>query len=189
MLEHVRNGWAVDDLVPEFTREVKSLVAADDASWKNVDAISEHTPLLQRAADRYLEDDFISAASILYPRIEGIMRTYHLRLAVGEEASSRTLTQMVVNQGAGERHESSLLLPDRFRQYLSDVYFAGFEPGEQASMSRSSVAHGVASAQDFSEKAATIGWLTLLQTVLFAESGAQGAAPAAQGGKGDSSSI
>jgi hypothetical protein len=170
MLEYVRNGWNVDDLLPEFSAEIRTLLTADNAIWRDKPCLVEHAPLLERAAERYLREDFISVASILYPRIEGIMRSYHWQSGQTEDPTSKILTESVVAQGSERRHEHSFLLPDRFRQYLRDVYFASFQPGKPAPMSRTSVAHGVASATDFSEKAATIGWLTLCQIVLFAES-------------------
>jgi hypothetical protein len=171
MLEHIRNGWNVDELLPEFRVDVKALIRAEDAIWRDKPSMKDHAPLLERAAERYLDEDFISAASILYPRIEGIMRSYHLESGRTESPTSKILTESIVAQGAERRHDCSFLLPDRFKKYLKDVYFAGFEPGKRAPMSRPSVAHGVASATDFSEKAATIGWFTVHQIVLFAESG------------------
>ena len=169
MLVYVRNGWNIDDLLPQFSAKVKSLVGSCCANWQNQSYLQDHIPLLDRASERYLNQDFISAASILYPRIEGIMRSSYLKSGCTENPTSKILPKHVISLGNNNRHEHSFLLPDRFHKYLSKIYFAGFDPGEPAPMSRISVAHGVASPAHFSEKNATIGWLTLLQILLFAE--------------------
>jgi hypothetical protein len=54
-----------------------------------------------------------------------------------------------------------------FQKYLDEAYFAHFEPGKPARMSRTSVGHGVADAADFNQKAACIGFLVLDQLFYF----------------------
>ena len=61
-------------------------------------------------------------------------------------------------------NEECLLLPRKFSAYLRDVYFAGFNPGDQdIDVSRHSVAHGVASTSVFNRKSALVGILVAHQ--------------------------
>ena len=62
----------------------------------------------------------------------------------------------------------SLLLPQRFKGYLEDVYFANFDvPQETIPLSRNSVGHGVARASDFAMKSAVLGILIVHQLFRF----------------------
>jgi len=61
----------------------------------------------------------------------------------------------------------SYLLPTKFYQYLNDIYFKEFRPGETPDISRHSVSHGVADKSDFSLKSATIGLLIVNQLLFY----------------------
>lgn len=54
-----------------------------------------------------------------------------------------------------------------FHKYLDEVYFRNFDPDNPTNISRNTIAHGVAKSQDFSIKAATIGFLILDQLFYF----------------------
>jgi hypothetical protein len=59
---------------------------------------------------------------------------------------------------------ASLLLPHKLERYLSEVYFADFEPTDASpSISRNSVGHGIANEDEFNEKSAVIGLLVTQQ--------------------------
>jgi hypothetical protein len=72
-----------------------------------------------------------------------------------------------VDARASEMHNYSLLLPNNFRRYLEDVYFAHFDPNNPDVLSRHSVAHGVAPADDYSLKGASVGLLILDQLSFY----------------------
>ena len=61
----------------------------------------------------------------------------------------------------------SLLLPDHFGRFLSEVYFRDFNPLRPAGLSRHTVAHGVAHPNDFSRQRALLGLLILDQLSYF----------------------
>jgi hypothetical protein len=73
----------------------------------------------------------------------------------------------VIGATANDLHSFSRFLPNNFQCYLEEVYFANFDPRNPDVLSRHSVAHGVAVAQDFSLKAATIGLLILDQLSFY----------------------
>ena len=65
-------------------------------------------------------------------------------------------------------NEGSLLLPQRFKDYLKDVYFANFDlTKENVPLSRHSVGHGVAKASDVNLKSAVLGILIVHQLFYF----------------------
>lgn len=128
---------------------------------------AKHIDLLEHAAAEFREGDFVSATAILYPRIEGLMRDLHVQVGAKEKATQTALAERLVEKGKAELHQYSWLLPDLFKRYLKEAYFAGFEPGTPAKLSRHTVGHGVANAVDFNEKAATIGFLIVDQTFWF----------------------
>lgn len=167
MINHTRNQWSLDDLLPDIACETKGLLEQSASVWKNNPYAADHIPLLERAAERYLDDDFISASSNLYPRIEGIMRAYRSAAGIKTKPTGSNLTKAVIEKGQAIRHECSYLLPQNFSKYLEDVYFAEFKEGQKADMSRHTVAHGVAPADQFSLKSATIGFLLLYQLSLL----------------------
>jgi hypothetical protein len=58
---------------------------------------------------------------------------------------------------------ASLLLPDRFKQHLFEIYFAGFDPKKPQGNPRNTVSHDVVDAKLLDCKAAAMAFLILLQ--------------------------
>ena len=163
MIGRAAEKLPIDDELNEIHKE--TLTAARDRvpEWSSDPVLSSHVPFFRTAVERFEAGDDISATSILYPRLEGLMRSYHLSLRTDEPTQAKLITV-----ASGEAHpvfrEFSLLLPARFRRYLRDVYFASFDPKKPgATISRHTVSHGVAPAELFDRKAATLGFLILLQ--------------------------
>jgi hypothetical protein len=164
LISHASNDWPLDDLSEAISQEIKHIVPNLVARWKATPSFTEHMPFLEKAAEHYLHDDFISAATMLYPRIEGILRSHQQKSDVGAPASQKGLSASATKKSEAERHASTPLLPSKFREYLEQVYFAAFDPKDpKIKVSRNSVGHGVAAAEECSLKAATIGILLVNQ--------------------------
>jgi hypothetical protein len=162
LLTRVREGWSTEDLVPALSEQLKSRLPLHRNLWRKNETVAPHIDFLEAASRRYEENDHVSTVSILYPRIEGLLR--HLRAAAG----GTNFRQSELAAAPLETHSAwsstvSRLLPQRFRQYLESVYFASFSPGVEPSLSRNSVAHGVAPASLYSVKHALIGFLIVEQ--------------------------
>src|SRR6266496_706156 len=154
----------IDDQLDEISAEVYKVLPSRLDDWKNDPIVSDHVEVLQRAFERFVENDYISAGSILYPRIEGVMRTFGAVEHPGTGATQSELARLA--SGSGAIREESLLLPARFERYLREVYFASFTPGKIVdTASRNTVSHGVAAVTRLDRKAATIGFLILMQIV------------------------
>jgi len=91
------------------------------------------------------------------------MRT-HAQAAVPGTSLKQENLAAVSAVGSGKiAKPASLLLPDRFKQYLTEIYFADFDPKNPQGVSRNTVSHGVVDAKLLDCKAATIAFLILLQ--------------------------
>lgn len=157
MVNYGDAGWNVDELLPRISGEVRASVGRWMQKWRKQDFFSPHTEVLSKAVERFEANDYVSAVSILYPRIEGVMRSYHAAIRPSASQSQKELVDSNTTSRAG--YESLLLLPERFRRYLTEVYFAAFDPKNPAGVSRHTIAHGVAPEDAFSEKAAVVGLL------------------------------
>ncbi len=167
IITYAKEGWNVDELTERISKELTDLLPSMLKKWERNNLFESHFMFFKQAAERYLTGDYISTASILYPRIEGLMRTYLSSINKNVKPSPKNLVTSVVDARADEMHNFSLLLPNNFRRYLEEVYFANFDPNNPNVLSRHSVAHGVAPANDYSLKGATIGLLILDQLSFY----------------------
>ncbi|MBI3166711.1 MAG: hypothetical protein HYZ24_18655 [Chloroflexi bacterium] len=157
----------IDNLLPEIRENILLLFEEANIFDRPTPYFEDHASLIDRAIDRYKNGDYVSCTAILYPRIEGVMRTFYRRVGYTLPLSSSSLANAVVEHNKQERTSASLLLPDKFHKYLNDIYFSGFSPGSMPNVARNSVAHGEARADDFSLKSASIAILVLYQLSLF----------------------
>ena len=133
-------------------------------SWRKKAILQEHVPFLESARERLLNDDFIACISILYPRIEGVMRGLAL---IANPAADTGQSKMVENLIAN-REESSLLLPSRFKKYLLKFYFRSFDFAKgELPLSRHTVGHGLSRATDYDLVNATTGFLIFEQLFYY----------------------
>lgn len=167
LVSHASNGWDINELLPKIAEEVRGSLGKWQTKWSKKTLFAEHIKVLQAAADRFCESDHVSAVSILYPRIEGIMRSYHLTVRPMVSQSQPNLIESALSSTNRPNNPKILLLPERFRSYLSDVYFAAFDPNKPQGISRHTVSHGVAPQDAFSLKASAIGFLILDQLSFY----------------------
>lgn len=168
LINHIRSGWDPDEILEDIVAEIKGRTSEMLKSWCSHSALQPHMALLQHAVERFQAGDMMSCTALLFPRIEGIMRTHHQKQAARTGYSQRILIQSAVSSKVD--NDLSLLLPHRFASYLQDVYFSHFKPDAQdIDVSRNSVGHGVAASENFNQKSAVIGILTVHQLFYFLE--------------------
>ncbi len=172
-VEWAKAGFSLDDRLGEISGEVRETVAAQLPGWKTHPLFADHFDLISAAHSRFMENDFVSATSILYPRIEGVLRTQHFAVPTSTSASQNNLVASTFARAQLPEHGNSLLLPARFRWYLEKVFFGSFDPANPVGVNRNTVAHGVAPRSAYDLKSTTVGFLILLQlvAVLPAEGG------------------
>jgi hypothetical protein len=167
MISHAKEGWQIDDLLPKISAHVHGLLKDSPLNAEKYPVLVDHAEVLATSVERYLAGDHISCGSILYPRIEGLLRSFHRSAGYTSKPETKTLTKIAVEHHQSARIANSLLLPAKFNEYLDTVYFAHFAPGSAPDVGRHSVAHGEARTDDFSLKATTIGFLIVYQLLLF----------------------
>lgn len=159
MVRHARAGWSIDDLVPQLVADTRENLGRLRSQVEHGWLFEGHRQVVLRALEHFEQGDHLTAATMLYPRIEGLLREQHAVVAPGVKATQAALTSSAVSDATGLRHEQSLLLPERFAEYLEKVYFAHFDPAAPVGANRNTIGHGVASETELGPKAAVIGVL------------------------------
>ncbi|MCL4473057.1 MAG: hypothetical protein M1455_03835 [Actinobacteria bacterium] len=167
MVQHVRNEDLIYPMLPQIRQEVLANLEEMRKRWEGHNAYDEHIKLLKHALEEYEKEDYISATAIIYPRLEGMMRTLLERGLEQLAPTQANLASAHVVASQERLHEASWLFPRNFERFLKEAYFANFDPSSRPKISRHSVSHGVAHQEDFDLKAATIGLLTLDQLYFF----------------------
>ncbi len=167
LVAYARDGLEVDDLVPDVEQELRADHEGRLERWRTHPILSRHFVPLSTALSRYLECDYCSTISILFTKIEGVLRTHHLLGSPTRTPSQARLAAAAVSSVDASERPYCLLLPQRFRQFLKEVYFADFDPTAPAGVSRHTVGHGVVPADAYSPKHAAIAILILDQLAHF----------------------
>jgi len=175
IIEYGRTGQSLDDLLGRVESDVLEVVPRQMAIWESIESFKEHMTVFRTALERYEAKDYTSCIHLLYPRIEGVLRTVQKLLGHPRKASQKDLAGTVISQAVGPRHkELSPLLPQKLNEYLVQCYFAGFDPeADDHDLSRHTVSHGVVPADKLDLKGATISFL-LLSQLAFCFGGLQG---------------
>ncbi len=160
----LREGLSGDEVLPAVHSDLSERLPEMLKTWETSEILEDHVPLLKSAIDRFKAEDWISCNSILYPRIEGILRA--LAKMTGSARYGQSELSSAPSKMAGDRFaQQSRILPHKFNDYLRDVYFKNFDPDDPKDISRHTVGHGVAPANSFNQKAATVGLLIIEQLV------------------------
>lgn len=165
ILSHNKEGWNIDELLPKIQGDVLKRLPDGLKTWAKIKAFAPHMEFISKAAEDYQKNDYISCISVLFPRIEGIMRQFQFIQGHPEKAKQVDLAGTVLSPTAKPKnHDFSPLLPLRFNQYLTEIYFANFDPTRtDNALSRHTVAHGIATKDNFNLKGSTLGFLIIDQ--------------------------
>lgn len=167
MVDFLRSDIDIDKLLPEITLQVEAIGrAAVDLAENNPD-FQFHSSFIKTALERFLENDYISAGSILYPRIEGMLRTFYKLTQAADKPGQVKLLKKAFPPEFATRYATSLLRIDRFVNYLERVIFVGFDWNQPAGATRHTVGHGVVDKNDLSAKSIILALLTV-HHLLFA---------------------
>ena len=132
--------------------------------WRRNEVLNEHSAFIEKAAEHYHAKDYISSIQVLYPRIEGVMRNLRLIKQPDQGASQSSLVKILVATHA----DYSLLLPQRFQEYLLGFYFRSFDQATgEVPLSRHTVAHGASLPEDYDFVKASLGFMILDQMFYY----------------------
>lgn len=142
----------------------KPLVRARTESWKQFKLFGNHNEFIAAAVERFDAGDYVSCISVLYPRIEGLLRALHLDLGSATKASQSNLAGNLVEL----QLPHSLLLPCRFQKYLMGFYFQAFDQTSgHLPLSRHTIGHGVSQASHYDFITASLGFMILDQIFYY----------------------
>ena len=151
-------------LFEEVCENYKAALKDRSQSWQRLAFFQDHAAFIDKAVEHHMNSDYLSAIQVLYPRIEGIMRRLHLLTSPGSKPQQRTMADAVVKN----HDDYSLLLPNRFREYLIDFYFRAFnEATGDLPLSRNSVAHGTSLPTDYDFVKSSLGFMICDQMFYF----------------------
>lgn len=162
LIGHVRAGWGATELLGEMREQMLGKVDSFLESWRKKQQFSNHIQFFETAVERFKADDYLSCISIVFPRIEGVLRSHHIVVSPASKRSQAALSAEAVASISDNPH--SLLLPLKFEQYLREVFFASFDDRDSyIPVNRNSAGHGVANADDYTLETAILGLLILHQ--------------------------
>ena len=78
IINNAKNSWEIDDLLPKIQNYIDTDIERLEKKWLNMSMLKAHHQFIQKAISHYKSNDCISSVSVLYPRIEGIMRDFYL---------------------------------------------------------------------------------------------------------------
>jgi hypothetical protein len=162
MVDFLRSGEDLDRLLPEIETQLETVAreAVDLAS--NNQHFSSHAPFVEKAYERLAADDHISAAHILFPRIEGLLRSYYqLAKPAVRPKNQQSLIEIAFPSANVTRFSTSVLRADQFSSFISKVIFPGFDWQAPAGSTRNTIGHGVVSVVDISQRNVVIAILTV----------------------------
>jgi len=163
IISHVRENWDVDRLLPRMSEEAQVLASSLVERCDQLDAFVPHSRVLALAFKHFKQGDYVSAAHLLYPRLEGVLRSHYSAAVRSEKPNQASLIDAAVKTVTVSRHPETLFLPSRFQEYLRRVMFADFDWRAPEGISRHTVGHGVVDPDRCDEKAVVIAFLALHQ--------------------------
>jgi hypothetical protein len=159
VITHVKNCWDLSRLDPQLIAAAKAAAREIGDGSALSPIFREHTKAIKTAIRQFEAGDCLSAAHILYPKIEGVLREYYRTAGSPKTPSQRDFINAATAGAMVGRHGYCLLLLARFDDYLRRVIFGPFDPSEPQGITRHTIAHGLVS--DCDEKHVALALLTL----------------------------
>jgi hypothetical protein len=160
---HDHGRYENDFMLPACNR-FKSILPERLVAWKTNKGMADFGPFIEAALSSHQQSNYISCITTLAPVIEGIMR----KLIFAEKNVKKPKQAPMVENLVARRPSRSLLLPERFKAYLTDSFFADFDLATgKLPLSRHSMVHGVSKAEDYDFFRATISFMVLDQMFYY----------------------
>lgn len=138
------------------------------ARWMERPGFADRALILESAVKSFKARDPVATIKTILTEVEGIMAdAYHRE--TGEHTSRiEKLLAFVVEYANGKLGaKDTLLFPTDFARYLKDYTYAGFTRGQANTISRNSVGHGAASAEQYTMTRALQALLTVDQLAFY----------------------
>lgn len=158
---HCQQGWDLARLQPRIVTECKALAPEFAGFCETSPLFKPHADAIKTAARHFATGDHLSAAHLLYPRIEGVLRAYYHEGGGTPTRKQDRFLAAALKGGSVGRHSYCLLLLEAFDEYLRAVIFAEFDPARPTGVSRHTIGHGVVDTNQCDEKSVTVAFLSL----------------------------
>lgn len=165
LVSHARVEWNIDELIDKIELEAISYIEERKSTWANDKNISPFVCFLELATSRHQQNDFVSSSSIIYPKIEALIRNDFVRDNPEKEGrQQKVLVEHITGKTLRSISALTTFIPDKFKRYLEECYFKDFSVAHNDNpVSRHSIAHGESTIEKFDKKASLLGLLVFSQ--------------------------
>ena len=165
MINYSRSGWNIDELLEKIEIEAIKYIDERMSNWDENNDLSPFVDFLKIAMERHKANDFVSAASIIYPKIEGLIRQSFIKDNPDKQGRKQNiLIEHITDKTINNLSALTTYIPDKFKGYLEKCYFKDFTvTTSDNQVSRHSVAHGASSIDKYGKKESLLGLLVFSQ--------------------------
>ena len=163
---HSENRWNLDRLNDQIIDCAKSAAGQIADLAEGLELFRPHSAALKIGVRHFTAGDPFSAASVLYPAVEGILRRHYTSRNTQNYPRQARLIEDAKRTGLAGRHAYCLLLIERFDAYLRQVIFADFDWKNPSGVSRHTIGHGVVE-PDQCDEVSVARILLTIQHLLF----------------------
>jgi hypothetical protein len=169
IINYAKSDWDIDELLEKIEDETLFYIEERMDKWGCDHNILPFCKFLDLAVSRHKDDDFVSSSSIIYPKVEALIRFDFVKDNPGKEGRRQfMLIEHITQKTLNNISTLTTFIPDMFKRYLEECYFKEFSavtPNNQ--ISRHSVAHGASSIEMYDRKASLLGLLVFSQIVEY----------------------
>lgn len=165
IVSYARAEWNIDELINKIESDILFYIEERKPIWDNDENLSPFVCFLESALSRHKADDFLSSSSIIYPKIEALIRKDFVTDNPNKEGRQQNaLVEHITEKTLRSISALTTFIPDKFKRYLEECYFKDFSvSGDDNPVSRHSVAHGASTIDKFDKKASLLGLLVFSQ--------------------------
>ena len=165
IISYARAEWNIDELINKIESDAIFYIEERKPIWGNDEYLSPFICFLESALSRHKADDFVSSSSIIYPKIEALIRKDFVADNPEKEGrQQKVLVEHITEKTLRGISALTTFIPDKFKRYLEECYFKDFSVTDDDNpVSRHSVAHGASTIDKFDKKASLLGLLVFSQ--------------------------
>lgn len=169
LIDCIRNKFDLTFITCQINNDLMAELPAHLEAWRKNPYFKGHMPAIERAVERHQAGDYISSTTLLYLRIEGIMKAYHATVDTSGRYGQKAI---YTSATAGHNHSATVrttLLTPLFTRFLQEVYYGKSDASnvQPDDLCRNSIAHGTAGVENHTLKSSLLGLLILDQLFFY----------------------
>lgn len=142
LYRHYELGWDPAEIVTRIEREISPQLSNIVENWSSKPAFAPHMSVLRDAARLFSQGEHRAAATMVLPKVEGVLR--HIYAGTKARPQASDLHRELIGRVRSSVMGYTALLPERFIAYLESYYYASFNLATgNIPPSRNAFAHGV----------------------------------------------